>query len=97
MKDGFVKVATVTCKVKVADVENNCKCICDYMDEAAAQGIKVTVFPELCITGYTCQDLFFQDKITEASKEALIAIAKHIFSKHFRCGNTADRYRQRNQ
>lgn len=77
MKDGFVKVATVTCKVKVADVENNCKCICDFMDEASAQGIKVTVFPELCITGYTCQDLFFQDKITEASKEALIAIAKH--------------------
>lgn len=77
MKDGFVKVAAATLKVRVADVDYNCKTICEYMDEAAAKGIKVTVFPELCITGYTCQDLFLQDRLVEASKEALVAIAKH--------------------
>lgn len=71
MKHGFVKVATVTPKIKVADIDYNCQLICSYMESAASEKIKVTVFPELCITGYTCQDLFLQDVLLERAKEGL--------------------------
>lgn len=76
MKDGFVKVAAVTPELKVADVEFNTDRIISYIDEAAASGNKVIVFPELCITGYTCQDLFLQDRLLEAAKDALLVIAE---------------------
>lgn len=61
MKQGFVKVAAVTPDIRVADVEFNKEQICRKMDEAAASGAKIIVFPELCVTGYTCSDLFTQD------------------------------------
>ena len=61
MKNGFIKVAAVTPDIRVADVEYNVEQICNKMDETAANGAKVIVFPELCLTGYTCQDLFLQD------------------------------------
>ena len=77
MKHGFVKAAAVTPKLVVADTEYNCRAICSYMDEAAERQIKITVFPELCITGYTCQDLFLQDELLEKAKDALITIAEH--------------------
>lgn len=76
MKDGFIKVAAVTPELKVADVEFNTDRINSYIDEAAAAGNKVIVFPELCITGYTCQDLFLQDRLLEAAKDALLVIAE---------------------
>ena len=60
MRQGFVKVAAVTPNVRVADVDYNTKEICKCMDEAFANRAKVIVFPELCITGYTCGDLFAQ-------------------------------------
>lgn len=56
MKQGFVKVAAVTPDIRVADVEFNKEQICRKMDEAAASGAKIIVFPELCVTGYTCSD-----------------------------------------
>lgn len=74
MKDGFIKVAAVTPKVRVADTEYNGEKIREYMKIAADKGVKVTVFPELCITGYTCQDLFFQDSLIVAAKKELIKI-----------------------
>ncbi|MCR5670178.1 MAG: NAD(+) synthase [Butyrivibrio sp.] len=77
MKDGYLKVAAITPKVKVADTEFNCEEICRCIDEAAAKKVKLMVFPELCITGYTCQDLFFQGRLLEAAKEALIKTAEH--------------------
>ena len=61
MRQGFVKVAAVTPNVKVADVEYNKQEICRLIDEAVANEAKVVVFPELCLTGYTCGDLFSQD------------------------------------
>ncbi len=77
MKDGFIKVAAVTPKIKVADTEYNGTVIRDYMKAAAEQNIKITVFPELGITGYTCQDLFFQDALIVAAKKELILIKEY--------------------
>ena len=61
MIDGYLKVAAITPNVRVADVEFNCNEICKCIKEAAGKKVKLMVFPELCITGYTCQDLFFHN------------------------------------
>lgn len=75
MKHGFVKVAAVTPKIKVADTVFNGQAIRKHMEETVANGAKVVVFPELCITGYSCEDLFLQEKLLESAKEELIKIA----------------------
>ncbi len=71
MKDGFVKVACVTPDLKVADCTYNSEQIISYLKKAYEKGVKVCVFPELSITGYTCGDLFFQTSLLEAAKTAL--------------------------
>lgn len=71
MRDGFIKVAAVTPEIRVADTKYNVKAICDGIRNAAKQGAKVIVFPELCITGYTCGDLFLQDNLLCGAVEAL--------------------------
>ena len=81
MKHGFVKVAAVTPDIRVADVEFNTVQICKMIDETVENGAKVVVFPELCITGYTCQDLFTHDVLLESAKEALFQIAAHTKDK----------------
>ena len=83
MKDGFIKVAAITPEVRVADVTFNCEEICRRMQQAVEAGIKIAVFPELCITGYTCQDLFRQDRLLEEAREALVRITK--FSGYMDC------------
>lgn len=75
MKHGFVKVAAVTPKIVVADTAYNADIICDCIAEASAAGAKVIVLPELCITGYTCGDLFLQEKLLREAKNALLKIA----------------------
>lgn len=77
MKDGFVKVAAITPNVKVADVDYNCQEILKRIQEAAEKEAKVMVFPELSITGYTCQDLFLQDALLEAAKCGLKTIKNY--------------------
>lgn len=77
MKDGFVKVAAITPNVKVADVDYNCQEIVKRIQEAAEKDAKVMVFPELSITGYTCQDLFLQDALLEAAKCGLKSIKNY--------------------
>ena len=77
MKNGFIKVAAVTPKIKVADPKHNCSVICKAFDEAVQMGAKIIVFPELCITGYTCNDLFYQECLLEQAKEQLLKIADH--------------------
>ena len=71
MKHGFVKVAAMTPKIKVADPEYNAKEVCKGIEEACTNGAKIVVFPELCLTGYTCGDLFLQELLLEQAKEAL--------------------------
>ena len=80
MKDGFIKVAAVTPKIVVADTKENTRIICDAIKNAGKQGAKVIVLPELCITGYTCSDLFLQEKMLREAKEALLEIAAATFS-----------------
>ena len=74
MRDGFVKVAAVTPKIRVADTTYNGQVIRRYMKQTAEAGAKVVVFPELCITGYTCNDLFLQEKLITSAKEELMRI-----------------------
>lgn len=81
MKYGFVKVAAVTPCIRVADVDYNTEQICEVIDKACDKKAKIVVFPELCITGYTCGDLFTQDALLKASKKALLKIAKHTAGK----------------
>ena len=77
MRHGFIKVAAVTPDIRVADVDYNKGQIIKQMDEAAEAGAKIIVFPELCITGYTCSDLFLQDILLNSAKKALVEIAEH--------------------
>ena len=76
MKDGFVKVATATPRIRVANTEFNARSIIDLMNRAEEKGVKVLVFPELSITGYTSGDLFFQEKLLNGAKRALSDIQK---------------------
>lgn len=71
MKDGFIKVAAATPKIKVADCDYNATQIIALMKEAAALGVKVMAFPELCVTGYTCGDLFLQPTLIQGAEKAL--------------------------
>ena len=77
MRHGFIKVAAATPDIRVADVDYNKGQIIKQMDEAAEAGAKIIVFPELCITGYTCSDLFLQDILLSSAKKALVKIAEH--------------------
>ena len=81
MRDGFVKVAAATLNTKVADVEHNKWEIFRLIDETIENGAKIVVFPELCITGYTCGDLFSQDILLSQSAKALEEIAAYTTGK----------------
>ena len=76
MKDGFITVATATPQVAVADCEANTQAILACINEMAAAHAKVMVLPELCITGYTCSDLFWQTKLLDEAEAALSVIAE---------------------
>lgn len=76
MKDGFITVATATPQVSVADCEANARAILACINEMAAAHAKVMVLPELCITGYTCSDLFWQTKLLDEAEAALSVIAE---------------------
>lgn len=60
MQHGFIKVAAITPQIRVADPYYNAEKICEKIAEAEEHGAKIMVFPELCLTGYTCQDLFYR-------------------------------------
>ncbi|MBO5094384.1 MAG: NAD(+) synthase [Lachnospiraceae bacterium] len=77
MKDGFIKTAAVTPKIRVADPEYNCGQICGGIREAYAQGARILVFPELCLTGYTCGDLFLQERLLSEAKKQLDRIIEY--------------------
>lgn len=81
MEHGFVKVAAVTPKIKVADTKYNAQVICEELEAAYSHGAKIIVFPELCITGYTCGDLFLQGVLLEQAKSALSEIAEATAGK----------------
>ena len=81
MKNGFIKVAAATPDIRVADVEFNTQNIINAMEEAQKNGAKILVFPELCVTGYTCSDLFDHSVLLKASRKALLEIAENTSDK----------------
>ena len=76
MKDGFLRVASATPHIKVADCTGNSQKIIAMAKEANENGASIVVFPELCITGYTCSDLFLQRALLNAAEESLKYIIK---------------------
>ena len=75
MKHGFVKVAAATPRIRVADTRYNAESILSCLAQAKEEGVELLVFPELCVCGYTCGDLFGQDVLLRGAMEALQAIA----------------------
>ena len=81
MRDGFIKVAAGTPKIKVADCRHNAEQIFTLMREASRQGVRVLALPELCLTGATCGDLFLQPTLLKGAEEGLATIleaTKHL-------------------
>ena len=81
MKHGFVRVAAATPDIRVADVAYNTEKIKYDIREAWENGAKIITFPELCITGYTCGDLFTHDVLLSAAKSALYELAEYTADK----------------
>lgn len=71
MQDGFIKVAAGTPEIRVADCAYNAQACLSLLHQAAAEGVKVLCLPELCLTGYTCGDLFLQDTLLQGAEGAL--------------------------
>ena len=76
MFDGFIKTAAATPKIRVADCEYNADAIIELMNDAREKGVNILVFPELCVTGYTCHDLFYQQTLLKGAEKALMRIVK---------------------
>ena len=74
MKYGFLKVAAAVPAVKVADVEYNVQQIESLIAQAEGQKVEVMVFPELCLTGYSCQDLFKEQLLIDKAEEGLMVL-----------------------
>ena len=74
MKYGFLKVAAAVPAVKVADVEYNVNQVESLIAQAEGQGVEVMVFPELCLTGYSCQDLFREQLLIDKAEEGLLVL-----------------------
>lgn len=81
MKFGFVKVGAYTPKVKVADVEENVKNIITGIKQAEEKKVELLVFPELCVTGYTCGDLFYSDVLLKNAEKGTEQIAEFTKGK----------------
>ena len=76
MKHGFIKVAAATPAVRVADSASNAAACVALAETAAAEGVKLLVFPELCLTGATCGDLYAHDTLLRGAAEALRSFAE---------------------
>lgn len=81
MKDGFIKVAAATPKIKVADPAYNTEEILKIIDETEKNGASILVFSELTISGYTCGDLFLQQSLLTECKNQLLRIVKATENK----------------
>ena len=82
-KKGFVKVASVTPKLKVGNPTYNVKEMLKILKDIESS---ITVFPELGVSAYTCNDLFFQDSLLSDTLEAIKYFLKHNFDYGHKCG-----------
>jgi len=80
MNDGFLRVACASPEIKVCDIDFNKQSIISVIEKADKDSVKLIVFPELCLTGYTCGDLFLQSSLQDAALEALLYIAQQTAS-----------------
>jgi len=71
MQHGFIKTAAATPEIRVADCEYNASRIIEIMETASRQGARLLILPELCVTGYTCGELFLQDRLLTGAVKAL--------------------------
>ena len=76
MQYGFVKTAALTPSIRVADCAYNARQIIEVLRGAAAAGAEIACLPELCITGYTCGDLFFQPVLQQGARDALADVLR---------------------
>lgn len=76
MRDGFIKIAAATPDLHAADCAYNTSEIVKLAKEAAAKGARLITFPELCLTGYTCGDLFLQETLLEGALDALSTVCR---------------------
>ena len=81
MEYGFYTVASAIPSVRVADCDYNLSAIESIVDEAVAKGVGILAFPELCITGYTCQDLFLQDFLIDKAEDSVRKLMDYTVSK----------------
>ncbi len=82
MRDGFIKVAAGIPQVHLADVSANTKSIKEIILKADNHKVNLLVLPELCITGYTCGDLFFNDALISAARSSLLELAEFTKGKY---------------
>lgn len=82
MNDGFFRVAAATPKIKVADPVYNREQICKLIEEGEEKGAGLMVFPELCLSAYTCNDLFLQYPLIRSTRQELGEIVKFTEGKH---------------
>ena len=73
-ENGFVRAAAATPALHVADCAYTAQQIIDAMSVYAAQGVQLICFPEFCLTGYTCSDLFLQQTLLKGAEDGLAAI-----------------------
>lgn len=74
MQNGFIKVASAVPLVKVGDCQYNLQQMENLIIQAEGQGVEVVVFPELSVTGYTCQDLFRQSMLLESAESSVMVL-----------------------
>lgn len=85
MKDGFIRVAAATPEIRVGDCAFNGESILRLIKKAAENDVSVVVFPELCITAYTCGDLFLQQTLLEKAEDALGEILRQTEALEIVC------------
>jgi NAD+ synthase (glutamine-hydrolysing) len=73
---GFLRVAVASPELRVADVDFNARQVAAAMQAASQQGCRLAVFPELCLTAYTCADLFYQALLRDQARKGLLAVAE---------------------
>ena len=82
MRQGFIKVGVSTPEVYVADCQANAEAVWKRIQEMQKSGVKIMVFPELCLTGYTCSDLFLQDRLLN---EAAVQLENYMNKDGTKC------------
>jgi len=81
MRDGYIRVAAASFHTTIANVTKNTQAMLPIIGQVYENQTKIVVFPELCLTGYSCQDLFFQNTLLEESKVGLQRLIKHSKGK----------------